>query len=110
MDELTVANDFFNSAIIGTIFSGISHILLLIGSIIILNKQKTTASFLILLGAIFMILTSLIGILWPVLSQGNYEKVLEVQGIISIISGLSYFIFALGILLFAVQLIKKELS
>ncbi|WP_303318955.1 hypothetical protein Q4Q34_00065 [Flavivirga abyssicola] len=100
-------NDFMTSAIIGNAFSGISQLLLLIGSIIILNKQKNTASFLILFGTIAMILVSFAVILAPFFLEGYAEKALGVQSKLSILGGLSRFIFALGLLLFSIRLIKK---
>ncbi len=100
-------NDIIHNAIIGGVFLFISYLLLLIGSIIIFNKQKNKVSILLLLGIILMILFSSSSILVPFLLRNSIEKIVATQGILRILSSISQFIFAIGIFLFSLKLIKK---
>ena len=101
-------NDYLNNVIIAGVFSSISHLLILIGVIIIISKQKNAGSLLMFFGQILILLVSITNIIWPILFKTGSEKVIQIQSIISILSGISYFIFALGLLLFSIRLIKKE--
>ena len=104
-----MVDDVINSAFIGMFLSGLAQLLILIGCIIIVIKQRSLNSYILLMGIISMILVSVGGIIWPLLaSKEGPEKLIEVQGTLSILSGLAYLIFSFGVLLLATNLIGKD--
>ncbi len=107
MEEFTIVNDYMISFTIGTILNSIAQLIVLIASIILINKVKKTATYLILFGAILKIIMAVVGIVFPFLTK-EPESMLNIQGIISILTGMSLLIFAIGFVLYSTQMIKQN--
>ena len=92
------------------LLSSISHIILIVVSIIIYNKIKTKNSLTILIGSILIVLSyfgsSIINVL--IANTSGVEAVARFQVINSYFNSISFFIFILGLLLFAINDLKKE--
>ncbi|MDO5977286.1 hypothetical protein [Flavivirga spongiicola] len=105
MNELT--NEYMIYFSIGTVLNSIAHLTAIIASIIIVAKVKKTATYLMLLGSILKIIMVILSIVLPILTK-TPESLLSLQGGISILTGLSLFVFALGFILYAAQLVKQN--
>ena len=92
---------------VGSIINGISQLMILIASIILVSKIAKPGTYLILIGAILKIITLILGFIIPIFSPGS-ESLVNFQGINSILIGLSLFVFALGLILFTTQAVQKN--
>ncbi|MDD7887443.1 hypothetical protein [Flavivirga sp. 57AJ16] len=107
MSELT--NDYMIYFSIATVFNSIAHLMAIIASIILVTKVKKTGTYLMLLGSILKIIMVILNIALPILTRTS-ESLLSLQGGLSILTSLSVFIFALGFILYATQLVKQNPS
>lgn len=92
---------------IGGILLYFAKLVVLMASIIAFYKKRNTGSFLLLIGSIAIILADILGI-FLIIYAGNTSvmEVVKYTGINSIISAITYIIFALGLLLFIIQIVK----
>ncbi len=91
---------------VGTILSSVSHFIILIASIFLVGKIKKTATYLILTGAILKTITLILGVILPHIY--GVTDITSMQGINSILIGLSLSLFAVGFILFSMQLAKEN--
>ncbi len=87
----------------------ISILILVVASIILGVRLKKAGAFIMIVGSFLMLILSVADtpIIAYAASQGS-ENVVKVQGIISIVSGFFYFLFGLGVLVLAFDLIKRQ--
>ncbi|WP_179354641.1 hypothetical protein [Winogradskyella vidalii] len=96
---------------IGQFISGLSTFIVFIATIILFIKKRTFATWLILIGYFLVVLTYTSSLFINVIaSRGSFEDVLMVQGVSNIIQALSYFIFAVGLILLAITEFSKNKS
>ncbi|WP_430966204.1 hypothetical protein [Spongiimicrobium sp. 2-473A-2-J] len=96
--------------IIGYFVYGLGQLLVLIGCFILFFKQRSLASILMLLGSILSIILGIIGVVLPMVMArtGGPEAIVRSQGIISVVNGMVYIMFATGLILLAIKLVKKN--
>ncbi|MEL6918749.1 MAG: hypothetical protein AAFO99_13580 [Bacteroidota bacterium] len=101
-------NDYNNFNYIGVILLGFAHFIMLIGSIILVIKQKSLGSFLILTGSTLVVITALGGFLWVLIAKHQgVESILQITAALNIFKGLSHTVLAIGVIIFARALGKK---
>ncbi len=94
---------------VGGLFYGLMQLIVLIACIILVLKQRNTATILMLIGQILSIVFSLGRYLWNFLAaQNGVDSVLQAQKIMSMIGPLPYGLFAIGLILFAMNQVKKK--
>ncbi|RMA64930.1 hypothetical protein [Ulvibacter antarcticus] len=94
---------------LGFIVFVIARLLILIACIFLVSRYKSTATYLMLGGIILSILFSMGGQLSHILMNYNDpEKIVQAQGVITLLNGLAEVILGAGILLFVIQIIKKK--
>ena len=95
--------------IIGQIIGGLATLILLVASIILITKKKTLATLLILIGNILLLITSIASPFANIIAgQESMETIVMTQGILVNVRSVSYVIFAIGLLLFAVTEFTKS--
>ncbi|PWL38607.1 hypothetical protein DKG77_10130 [Flagellimonas aquimarina] len=95
--------------IIGGLLHGISHLAVITACIIMLIKQKNSATILMLTASILTLLFSVGSIIWNRIAAYNgAESLVQATKIISILGAIPYILFALGLLLFAVRHLRKS--
>ncbi|WP_411031024.1 hypothetical protein [Spongiimicrobium sp. 3-5] len=93
---------------VGSFLHAVGQLLLLVISVILFLKQKSFASILMLLGISFSVLFGIGGfVMLTLASKTGPEAILRIQGIFSIINGISHLVFAIGVLLLILTVIKK---
>ncbi|AUP77861.1 hypothetical protein [Flavivirga eckloniae] len=107
MDNAFIADNYMIYFSIGSIISGISLIITLIASIILVSKIAKPSTYLILFGAILKVITLLFGFFIPHISSGS-ENLITFQAINSIFIGFSVLIFAIGLIMFSTQIIQEK--
>jgi hypothetical protein len=92
--------------------SSIIHYLALafvsVGGFLLFIKKRTLATTMLLVGAILMVITTIVGIgiqLYPI--DEDFEAVMRANASIAILSSISFGLFCLGIFLYALDF-KKE--
>lgn len=103
-------NDLSIPYIIGYIVFGLGQLVVLTACFILFYKQRSAASVLMLLGSILSIIVGILGVILPavIARTGGAEAIVQSQGIISVVNGLVYIMFATGLLLLAIQQVKKR--
>ncbi|QLG43879.1 hypothetical protein [Costertonia aggregata] len=102
MEELPILN------ITGGILFYIGKIIILIAVIIALYKMKNLGSILLFLGAVSMIISDIAGfILVYYAGTVSPEQIVKATSMNSIISAITYILFAVGLLLFIVKSTKR---
>ncbi|WP_299555741.1 hypothetical protein [Seonamhaeicola sp.] len=109
MDTFSAANDFMISFYIGTTLSFLALLIMLVASIILIIKIKSTATYLMLFGSILKIVMAALGTILPILSK-DPEGLLKIQGTISLLSGLSVLIFAIGLIMLSARLARQHIK
>ena len=95
---------------IGAILFYFAKLLLIIAGIVAFYKYRNSGSVILLIGSIAIVLADIIGLL--LIINAGKEGILEVAkytGINSIISAVTYIVFASGLLLFIIQLKKQPI-
>ena len=100
--------DFLPSYAVGAFLNGLTQLIILIGCIILILKQKNLANLLLLLGIILMFMLSIAGIIWPITVKGSPEDLLSIQGTLAVLRGIAYLIFGIGFLLLAINNLRKK--
>lgn len=96
---------------IAQVFYFIIHVVILIASIIIISKKKSTATVLLLIGGILSILNYIIRIaLNAVASFSNQFSIMDMQVIINYTNVFIFSIFGIGLLLFAINDLKRTIN
>lgn len=92
---------------IGGILLYFAKLIVLITCIIAFFKQRNSGSILLLIGSVAIILADILGI-FLIIYAGNTNamEIVKYTGINSIISAITNIIFALGLLLFIIQIVK----
>lgn len=93
---------------VGSAITGLAYLLLLVGTVIVFVKRKDLGSGLLLAGSLasfICYIISYLGIIWA--SGAGVDTLLKAQGILSVISGLAYLIFAMGMVVLGLQLRKN---
>ncbi|MDC6363078.1 MULTISPECIES: hypothetical protein [Flavobacteriaceae] len=94
---------------VGGLFYGLIQLIVLIACIILVLKQRNTATILMLTGQILSIVFSLGGYLWNFLAAKNgVDSLLQANKIMSVVGPLPYGLFAIGLILFAMNQVKKK--
>ncbi len=94
--------------IISGLINGFAHLAVIAACIIIVIKQKNSASILMLVASILTLLFSVGSIIWNKIAAYNgAESLVQATKIISILGAIPYILFALGLLLFAVKHVKR---
>ncbi|WP_418636680.1 hypothetical protein [Winogradskyella sp.] len=93
----------------GQIISALSTFIVLIASIILFIKKRTLATWLILIGSVLVILTSVASLVIRVFSSAeSVDTLLLIQGISIIIQNVSYLIFSVGLIILVVSEFSKK--
>lgn len=95
--------------IISGLLNGIAHLIVIIACIVMVVKQKNSATILMLIASILTLLFSAGSIIWNKIAAYNgAESLVQVTKITSIIGVVPYILFALGLILYAVKYLKKH--
>nr|WP_321230355.1 hypothetical protein [uncultured Psychroserpens sp.] len=91
-----------------TVIYIITSIIVVIASILLHNKVKSSATILVLIGSISAFIFNL-GDIFLSLIAGRYdvETYIQINAIANIVSGIAYGMFCVGLLLFVVNDLKK---
>ena len=93
----------------GQIISALSTFIVLIASIILFLKKRTLATWLILIGSVLVILTSVASLVIRVFASAeSVDTLLLTQGISIIIQNVSYLIFSVGLIILVVSEFSKK--
>ncbi|MBU2920403.1 hypothetical protein KO504_03550 [Winogradskyella psychrotolerans] len=93
----------------GQIISALSTFIILIASIILFIKKRTLATWLILIGSVLVILTSVTSLVIRVFASAeSVGTLLLTQGISIIIQNVSYLIFSVGLIILVVSEFSKK--
>ena len=96
---------------ISSIIFILAGICVLIASVILFSKKRTTATTLILIGSISSLMVNIGNRLIDLIFKGyDMDSIIQINGIIIILGGIAYFLFCAGLLLFVVNDFKKEVS
>ena len=94
---------------IGPIISSFSTLIVLVASIILFIKQRTLATWLILIGNILVCITYIGSLIINIFAgRENIDTLLLTQGISSIAQSISYLIFAIGLIVLALSEFSKK--
>ncbi|MBF8151392.1 hypothetical protein ITJ86_15910 [Winogradskyella sp. F6397] len=89
---------------IGQIISAVSIVIVLIATIILFIKKRSLATWLILIGYVLVVITYVAKLFVSVFAgREGMDTLLLTQGISSIVQNLSYLIFAVGLIIFAIS-------
>ncbi|MCR9227653.1 MAG: hypothetical protein NXH90_09575 [Flavobacteriaceae bacterium] len=100
-----------NYYVIGGALNTLGQLIIVIASIILLIKQRNIPVFLILLGSTLSILFSVGSVFWNMVSaQDGPESLARNAGIVNIVSQLPYLLFAIGLLLYIIMFVKKQIK
>ncbi len=98
-----------NQYMIITSINGLIHLIVLVACITLFNKKRTPGTILLLLGSILTFLLPFVNIacnIW--VTQQDSQLVIKMQTILSYVGNLAYGIFGVGLLLFAINDLKKQ--
>lgn len=94
--------------VVGGVLNVVGKLIIIAACIILVIKQKNSATILMLVGSVLSAVLSLAGIVWAAASAyKNPEAVLTANGAMSILKELPYILFALGLILYAIKYLKK---
>ncbi len=94
---------------IGGILSTLAQIAVIIGCIILVTKQKNGATILMLAASILSLFFAIGNFSWTlVASRYGPDSILSWSKIAALIGPLPYILFAVGLLLFAINHVKKQ--
>lgn len=93
----------------GYVLQALGLLILLAACIILVIKQKSLATIMMLLGTVLTIILSIGGILWNWFAARNDGAlgVIEAQGLQSLFGGLANLLFVIGLLLLAITYVKR---
>ncbi|WP_298925549.1 hypothetical protein [uncultured Allomuricauda sp.] len=95
--------------IISGLLNGIAHLIVIIACIVMVVKQKNSATILMLIASILTLLFSAGSIIWnKVAAYNGTESLVQATKITSIIGVIPYILFALGLILYATKYLKKN--
>ncbi|WP_298756493.1 hypothetical protein [uncultured Psychroserpens sp.] len=95
---------------ISAIVNVFAILLVTAASIIIFIKNRTITTTIVFIGAILMMITTIIGFLINIFSTSdNFEMMFKVRGAMAILSSLSYGLFCFGLFFFALEYFKKPI-
>ncbi|MGB5821931.1 MAG: hypothetical protein WBG90_20780 [Saonia sp.] len=90
-------DNYTNLYLIGGSINGLGQLLLLAACIVLIIKQRTLGAGLMLIGSI----------LWPAISaHKDAATLLRTNSILSVLRGIPYLVFASGLLLFAMRILR----
>ncbi|WP_179335584.1 hypothetical protein [Winogradskyella costae] len=96
---------------ISQIISSLSTLILLVAAIILFIKKKTLATWLILIGNIFVFITYILSLFLNIfIGSAGMDTMLIAQGFSLIIQNISYSIFAIGLIILALTEFSKRKS
>ncbi|MEK6154349.1 hypothetical protein WIW50_13845 [Flavobacteriaceae bacterium 3-367] len=103
-------NDLSIPYMIGYIVFGLGQLVVLTACFILFYKQRSAASVLMLLGSVLAVIVGILGVVLPIAiaRTSDPEALVRTQGMISVVNGLVYILFATGLILLAIQQPKKR--
>jgi hypothetical protein len=88
---------------------GIIQLVVIVACIILVAKQKSSATILMLVGQILALLFSMGGYVWNfVAARDGVDSLLMANKIMALLGPLPYAIFAIGLVLYATNQVKKK--
>ena len=104
-------SDLPNYHILAYIISVLGQLIVLIACIALIIKQRTLATALMLTGMLLTVIFGLVGFLTQIFTADqNPETLIRNQGIFSTLNTLSYLIFGIGLLLFALKWSRTKIQ
>lgn len=95
--------------ILGGIISGLTQLVMLVLSIILVLKIKNTGTLLMLVGSILTILFYILNIAWTAIAAGNgAESVVKSAATLHLLGNIPYVIFTTGFGIFIFKYIRKQ--
>lgn len=95
--------------ILASLISGLVQLAMLIICIVLVFKNKNTATMLMLIGSILTILFYIANVVWPAIASLNgAESVVKSVAILNVLGNISYVIFTIGFALFVIKHVQKR--
>ena len=97
---------------ISSVIYFLAGICVIIASIMLFSKKRTTSTLLILVGSISAFIFNT-GSIFMSITAGRYDDIntfFKINAIVNVVSGLAYALFCIGLLLFVVNDLKKDVS
>ncbi|MCL6265632.1 hypothetical protein [Flagellimonas myxillae] len=94
---------------LGSFLGALAQLAVIVGCIVLVGKRKNTATILMLVASIFSLFFMIGNMLWSVIAgQYGTEAILTWSKLAAVLGPLPYILFAIGLLLYAVNHVKKQ--
>lgn len=94
---------------LGSLLSTLAQLAVILGCIVLINKQKNSATILMLVASVLSFFFAIGNIIWSMITaQYGTESILTWSKIAAVLGPLPYVLFAIGLLLYAVNHVKRR--